>query len=519
MRAASKALVGALLLTGCLNGPTNPLSDKDVGAILAFDPDWDEVALPQGDGHNHHDGVQHQNRSTPNFKLLGWNPLESVHYGHSRGGYLCGDAAGNAEKRYGVVHGLGTDIAFILVDVTDPAKPTVLGELAMPYAPARDVAITPDLRYIVIGSSAPRQPDKPVPTAADALYAEWRSPCNDGPVKVPLVGDAAAAQYHPFAAGAILVNIDNPKQPTIESYVPLPVLGAHSIYANKIGSQYYVLASVVNAVAAVTYFHLFDIVSTPAGGKLVSLSIIREDPTQGNAPVLNGHNDGVIMVHPGTKKTYAYLAHWHQGLLIVDLTNPRVPQIVGRWSDNPPGNTDLARTDHGDIHEALPLDTLWEGKHYTFVGQEIVGHPTSRPSGYLKALDTTDPTKPKEAAHWNLPAEVEWKAGLQFSTHYITRVNRTIFMSHYHAGVWAIDASDLGNTTKLPAIGAYLPSNVPPNPRPSSGAAPSYSWTPTIMDTNALPNGDLVVWDMRSGVYMLRFDGTQPAPAKEPYTT
>jgi len=515
----ARVVIASFLVAGCLASPSTPLADREVPHGLDFAPDWDEIALPQEEGHNHHDAVQHQNRSTPNFQLLGWNPLETVYYGHSRGGYLCGDANGNAEKRYGVIHGLGTDIAFVLVDLTDAANPTVLGELAMPWAPARDVAITPDLRYVVIGSSVRTgAPDKPLPVA-EALTAEWRSPCNDGPVKVPLVGSAAETSYLPFEGGAVLVNIQNPRQPVIESYFPLPVLGAHSMYANKIGNQYYVLASVVNLVAAVTYFHLFDIVSTPAGAKLVTLSIIREDPTQGNAPLQNGHNDGVIMVHPGMKKTLAYLAHWHQGLLIVDLTNPRVPQTIGRWTDNPPGYTDLASNDHGDIHEALPLDVLWNGRHYTFIGQEILGHPTKRPSGYLKAIDTTDPTKPREVAHWNLPTEVAWKAQLQFSTHYIARVNQTIFMSHYHAGVWAIDVSDIENNSKLPAVGAFLPANVPPKPRPLPAGAtqPSYSWTPTVMDTNALPNGDLVVWDMRSGVYTLRFDDSNPAPPKLPY--
>jgi hypothetical protein len=189
---------------------------------------------------------------------------------------------------------------------------------------------------------------------------------------------------------------------------------------------------------------------------------------------------------------------------------------VGRWSDNPPGNTNLATNDYGDVHEALPIDTLWNGKHYTFIGQEILGHPTSRPSGYLKAIDTTDPTQPKEVAQWTLPSDVQWGASLQFSTHYISRVDRTVFMSHYHAGVWAIDVSDLENQTHLPAIGVFLPTNVSPKPRPlpENGQHPSYSWTPTVMETNALPGGDLVVWDMSSGVYLVRFDASRPAPPK-----
>jgi hypothetical protein len=34
------------------------------------------------------------------------------------------------------------------------------------------------------------------------------------------------------------------------------------------------------------------------------------------------------------------------------------------------------------------------------------------------------------------------------------------------------------------------------------------------MDANVLPGGDIVVWDARSGVYTVRFDASNPAPAR-----
>jgi hypothetical protein len=478
---------------------------------LLFDPEWAEKAVPYGDTHNHKDATQH-NFSTPNFNVLGWNPLISTRYGSSAGGYLCGDSADKGPRRLSVVHGLGTDVALIIVDVTDATKPQVVGELDMPTGGARDVAITPDGRYVVLGTVGPKQPEKgnPIPPVHRDNVATWRSACNDGPVAVPYVGDGPEEMV-PFADGVVLVNIQDPKKPTIESYFPESALGVHSIYATQIGDNYYVLASIVNLVAAVSYFHLYTITTTPVGAKLVHVAFLNELPTEGNAPLINGHDDGVIAEHPITHKVYAYLAHWHQGLVIVDITNPRTPMIVGRWTDNPPGNTALASNDHGDIHEALPLDTLWNGKHYTFIGQEILGHPQDRPSGYIKALDTTDPAHPKDVATWSLPVDVQWSAALQFSTHYISRHNTTIFVSHYHAGVWAIDVSDIEHNPKLPSVGVFLPTYVSPKPAP--GSRP-YQWAPTVMENEALSNGDVVVWDSGTGCYVVHFDASQPAPAR-----
>ena len=34
------------------------------------------------------------------------------------------------------------------------------------------------------------------------------------------------------------------------------------------------------------------------------------------------------------------------------------------------------------------------------------------------------------------------------------------------------------------------------------------------MDVNPLHNGDLVVWDNKSGIYTVRFDASQPAPPR-----
>ena len=116
------ALLVAALVAGCLSPQETPTDEvpPDVPA------DWAALAVPF-EVHDHYDPLQHQGLSTDNFQELGWDPLVSGHYGRTAGGHLCGHSVDAGERRLGVVHGLGTDVAFVLVDVTDPPPPRPSG--------------------------------------------------------------------------------------------------------------------------------------------------------------------------------------------------------------------------------------------------------------------------------------------------------------------------------------------------------------------------------------------------------
>lgn len=549
MRSLLVGAVGFLALVAPLAGCLDSDGDDGDGgaggrdAPLEFRADWAEHALPYSD-HDHFDPAQHQGLSTPNFRELGWDPLISEYYGRSAGGYLCGDSIDNGDRRLAAVHGIGTDVAFELVDVTDGANPVLLGEYVLPRGASRDVALTPDGSHVAIAISTPdagptyyagaavdvastaTTPEEKALDAAGVAY--WRSPCNDGPVPVAgpadlvrFLGAAAGVdaladgpeQEVPWPPGVMLVSISDPTAITLEGYYALPVLGAHSVYAGESNGRTIVIAAVVNLAASASNFWFFDV--TEAGLILLSQYVERADTA--GAPLVNGHNDAVLQEHPITKQPLAYLANWHQGVTILDMTNPNLPVRISNWNDSPGlGNADLVQDGSGDVHEAIPIPGLWGGRHYTIVGQEILDHPASTPSGLVHVLDTTDPTAPVSVAQWTLPVDVVWDASAVFSTHYVSISNTTVFVAHYHAGVWAVDLSGLldGSVDEAdkhpPAVGVYLPANVSPKPPPDG----SYDWTPTIMDANALGDGDLVVWDCTSGVYVVHYDDSQPAPPR-----
>jgi hypothetical protein len=430
-----------------------------------------------------------------------------------------------------VVHGIATDIAFELVDVTDPTAPALLGEYVLPRGASRDVALTPDGTHVAIAISTPDAQDGNLYSTAatdeerrlDSLgIGYWRSACNEGPIPVTgpadvarLAGNLLAGpeQEVPWPPGVMLVSIADPKAPTLAGYYTLPVLGAHSVYAGQLQGRTIVIAAVTNLAASASNFWFFEV--TEQGLILMSQYLERLDTA--GAQLINGHNDAVVQEHPITGQPLAYLANWHQGVTILDMTNPNLPMRLSNWNDSPgTANADIVQDGTGNVHEAIPIPGLWGGRHYTIVGQEILDRPLATPSGLVTILDTTDPAAPEAVATWTLPVDVVWDESLVFSTHYVSVSNSTVFVAHYHAGVWAIDLSGLldGVVDEAdrypPAVGVYIPSNVSPKPPPDG----SYDWTPTVMDANSLGNGLLVVWDCTSGIYLVQYDDSQPAPPR-----
>lgn len=516
-RVPAHTLVFLLVVTisGCLgSGDDAPGMDaSDGGLAIAYE--WAEHAFPNDEAHDHMDTAHHVGLSTPNFETLGWHPLGTEYYSTSAGGTLCGDATDVDERRLAVVHSFTSDVAFVLVDVTDPAAPVKLGEMVMPTVGSRDVALTLDGRHVVVASTGAKQPERlPAALALDGdgpHRAYWKTPCSPHPVPIPDAAGVRESDYVPYPPGAILVNIEDPAAPVVTSAFAAPPLGGHSITAGSVGETQIAILSVINVAEPANPWWFLGIEDTPLGhAEFVPYSSWVELPTPEAIPLVNGHTDGWIKQHPGTGQHIAYLAAWHNGVVMLDISNPRLPTKIGEWTDSSGVVTDLVQDGPGNVHSIHPLPELWDDRHYTVIGQEIVGRPSDTPSGWVRVLDTTDPTKPTKVADWTLPVEVEWGGSAMFSTHYLSVHEKTAFVSMYHGGVWAIDLSDLSQSM-LPAIGVFVPANEPPEP-PAEHEA--YSWTPTTMEALALDNGDVVVFDSWSGVYVVRFDAESPAPPR-----
>lgn len=516
-----------LLSAGCLSEGG---ADEGGDAPLRFAPDWSERALTFGDGHDHADPLQHAGLTTPNFEVLGREPLLSPRYGgQSAGGYVCADAKQAGERRIAAVESR-SKVGFALADVTDPRAPRWLGELVMESTYVYDLAVLPGGDHVVLVTrhaeldGAGNVP----PVAPAAPRMAWRTPCDPEPRPVPWLAGAPAARAEtaqaedplPRPMSLVLVDISDPAAPAVVDQHPLLGYG-HSAFAERFGEELLILVTTAGPAlpsGAVSSFELYTLAATPLGPRLEPLSVYRAPAASGPGAALPGSpllgrtgHDAWMAGHPGTGRLLAYLVGADR-LTILDLSDPRSPAEVGAWSEAGPGREGYS----GNLHSVVPLDELWDGRHYTIVGPEFGGHPTDHPSGIVWVLDTTDPANPVEVAAWTLPHEVEWDGTYMFSNHYYGVAGDTLFVSMYHGGVWAVDLSPLRSANHAPfllldSVGVFMPTD------PAADPAVEVRWTPNLQEVLTFGDGTLLSFDSWTGLWSYRFDAGSPAPPPAPW--
>lgn len=530
----------AAAFAGCVDASES--QSQDAGRVtrqgpgakqtLSISPDWAELALvdERPPLHDHRDPKHHENLSTPNFNIVGYDPLITDYYGRTAGDHACGDTKEKDGRRLSITHSFGTDVAFVIIDTTDPTNPKKIGELVMSFTQVYDLALSPDLNWIVLATSpmdvGPGPEAGPIPPLK-AHYAEndilWRDACSGEERPVPVLGPEAGL---PFASGNVLVDISNPRAPNVADFLFYPPMGSHSITIADMDGRMIALSSVPNIPDQASFYAIMEITLLPTGtGKLMPLSIYQHPAAQtGPVATTEGMHDGIIAKHPITNKYLAYLAHGALGVVILDVTDPSNPVYLGEWADF--GVVGDAAPSSPYVHEAVPAPDAWEGRHYTWIGEECAGRRPNTPTCLLFGLDTTDPTKPEFVGAWTLPVDVQWSRGLEFSLHYVALMNRTLFVTAYHGGVWAVDVSTPEARATMPSIGVFLPSMVSPKKfdTPPRGTVVATLYgdyaldnTPTVLDLNVMSDGTLVVFDMQSGVYTVRFDESLQAPPPTPW--
>lgn len=493
----------ALIAPGCLEA--RPAADAAGTVRNVADSAWSELALPFGDGHDHFQIAHHANLTTPNFEILGHEPLLSPSAGRTIGGHHCGDAQPTpGGKRLAAVEMRNVG-GFALADITDPLSPKWLGEFVMRSSRVYDLAVVPDGRHVLLVTTE-QIPGTPSPPFADlggdGLY--WRPACN--PSHAIRVASEMAEDSVPRPSSFLLVSIEDPAEPRIIDQRPIPRAG-HSVFSTIIDGRTWILVSVYGFVGG--YYQIYELTSTPAGARLNLLSTYMMRSAPNGVPAIINVHDGWIHKHPVTGRVVAYVAGGAD-FEILDLSNPRDPRVIGRWTDVRSG----AEAYSGTLHSVFSLDVLWEERHYTLLGPEFNVRPGPQPSGTIWVLDTTDPIRPVEVAAWTLPHQVEWNGTYMFSNHYFSVVNRTAFVSMYHGGAWALDLTVVRPDafTLLPSIGVFMPDRVSPKPPTQISR-----WTPTLQEVLPMPDGTLVTFDGSSGLYTFRFDASRPMPSPEPW--
>lgn len=522
MRAFAILALACLALAGCATPDTNPAGPS--GHPAASVPDqWWVHALPSSATdaeHDHGNRSQHLGITTPNFQVVGWDPLVTQRYGTTLTGMGCGGAVTRADgKHLAVVHSISTQVSFVVADITDPTAPRMLGEYYLPNAVVWDADISADGNHVLIGAYPPgplfgRDPTLPPGLASGTAAATgvadghahshgFTGPTTPAPLwalpgssriqmRDACTGEVKAVGPDNYLPGPaiVMVGIQDPTTPTFESYMPQPVIGPHSVGSQLIDGVLYATSSVTNLVHEGSYYTVYTI----ANDQLLPYSAI-QTPGIPAPTALNGHTDIYLQKHPVTGKLLGYLANW-DALYVFDLSLPGTATQVSTWGDA------------GSVHTTYPFPHLVDGKQLLVVGQEV-GEPSEAsglPSGWVYILDVTDPAKPTELGRWTLPVKPAWDdGGLQFSPHYVAILNDTLFVANYHGGLWAVDIADVAAPA---AMGIFVPERE--SPKPFGGAA---TYGPSIEDVVVdQATGLVTTWDNSGGVYTLHFDHAMPAP-------
>lgn len=490
--------VAALLLlsmaSGCLGGKGRPdYAGAQEDVHLSAAP---FLLLDHGADGDHFDAALHN--GSWNMELVGYhngvdesgdaNAINAV----APDGYYTELAVTRNHVYLGRSSASGAYGGFVILNVRDdPAHPRKVGGFAGLSAADIEVDANESLAFLATQRNLPPQMAQSILGAQDARAGLPR--------------------------GIAVVDVSDKTNPALESFVPLPVNGPHTLtYVQHPDGNEYVVActydlvtdpatgALLGTVSATQRVLVYQVVrgstvpvplpgasSVPATLVPVSQYTIAEQAPAGR---LFMPHDTRVQVHPshdGGDNVLLYIAYWDKGLRIVDMTDPMALAEVG-------ASTDFAPSRLNNLHLAQPFDEPVAGRHVTVTQPEIP--QVDGETGQLTFFDTSDPAAPEKVGHWTLPPGAQGQlsvADFDYSPHNFDLWDGKVALGHFHAGVWVVDAGDARNLAAPKSVGYYMPHV----PRDDAPAEQPNVWGVFEMD------GLLYAADEATGLYVLRYTG------------
>ncbi|MEA3143297.1 MAG: hypothetical protein QOG31_621 [Thermoplasmata archaeon] len=498
MRAAVTLSALALLaLAGCFQAaPTTDYAKVQDAVAKAADA---PLALTHDDPAGHYDAALHQ----------GSHNLERV--GYSNGVDASGDpnrippsaywnelavtptrvylAAESTDGAYG---------GFSILDVSDRASPKVLSHFNAQNGFDIEVNADETLAFLATQRNMPDQVARGVQATQD-----------------PNAG---------LPRGIYVVDIRDKRAPQLDSFVPLPVNGPHTLtyVHHPLNGNDYLLActydlqrdpvtnAITGVVPATQRLIVFLVQPNAVGGALpqvqlpprVSLTPVAQFQILDNGAGLAFPHDARVAADPlDPAKVYITLAYWDLGVRTLDFTDPPQPDPARLDPAQSPqlrevgAFTDFSPSAYNNIH--LATRQLIAGTPVTIAEPEIISAPDE--TGQITFLDTSDVAHPTKISWWTLPAQDPplGVSNLDFSPHNFDVWDGKVALAHYHAGVWVIDVHDQANLKAPKSVAFYMPAI----PRTNSPVPQPDVWGVAQRD------GYLYVSDQATGLHILRYTG------------
>ncbi len=454
-------LLVAVFLAGCLVGPPDLAAvsrDVELAALELLIQDHDHNGAEHGGSFNvelvgYHNGVD--DSGDPNAIATGtWYTELDVH----------GELVFMARS--------GSSGGFAIINVATPSSPRWVG--SFDALPGADVEVSDDGRW--------------------AFFATQRNT----PEQI-VAGLAAETVAGP--RGISVVDLQDPHEPTLAGFIPLPINGPHTLtfHRHDDGRAYLVVCTydllvgpdgaITGTIPATQRVLVYSVEEggvahgLPPGLSLVSTYQILESAPPGR---LYMPHDATVQWHPRTAQLLLYVAYWDKGVRILNFTDPANLREVGAWNDFGPSS-------RGNIHLARAFDEPVAGRHVTVAEPEIVA---ADETGYLAFIDTSDPSRPQTLGRWTLPGDLVVQA-LEFSPHNFDTWGGRVALAHNHAGLWIIGAGTEADLEDPKSLGFYMPylaREDSPRPQP-------YLWG--VVERGGL----LYAVDEATGLHVLRYTG------------
>jgi hypothetical protein len=156
-----------------------------------------------------------------------------------------------------------------------------------------------------------------------------------------------------------------------------------------------------------------------------------------------------------------YAACGHAGVMIVDISDLRRPRTVGAVCWDPPYAP--------PTHTFLPVPHPIRNRRFAVVTDEdVTDDVLEDPPAFMWILDITEETRPVPVATYQVPADGLVVPGQRFGAHQPwehIRDDNVVFAAWFSGGVRAVDISDPYRPREL---AAYIPPAPPGRPAPQT---------------------------------------------------
>lgn len=468
-RLAALALITTLVLAGCVR-PADLGPAATDGAGLARDlvgerlppPDVDlSTAIVSDHGAPYMHAIPDLHEGSYRMELVGYNPLSRVDGGDHP---LMANSAWGAitihNRTACVSHFAGTGGfgGATLVDITDPANPTVISSIVDLMLGARCM-FTEDGKFLLLASYGGASPGVPLPA--------------------PL-GNAGGY-------GIAIYDVSDPANPQFLTY---DTQGGSSA-ATATNSMYHnVWTSNINGSNYIFQTYTGNILKLSEDG--TSLEIVSQ--------LEYSNHDYWVGKHPVTGEWLAVTGAG-DGTAVFNVDDPAVPVLRGVWEAN---------GSYVGWHRQFPLLDTVDGRALLVVAGEECGNGKSLP---YTVLDWTDPENLVELGHWQIPgnpAITEPGQLCSMNSHEFSTYKGYVASGNYHAGVWVFDVGSSERAMEPVTIGYYLPSE---DPRAHGGTRNTpFAWSPDVWGAYFDDRGYVIAADWYTGFYVLKVPGlTQEA--------